>query len=431
MEKHRRLGRAKPLILGIAFVLSIVAFTAVITSAANITLNLLHCWDGVREPWVNEMLADFEAAYPGVKVVPQLTSCNTLREKTTIGIASNTLADVAMIHSDQIPTIYTSLLKVDNYMQNEGINRNIWYPSEIAQGEWKSSLYAFPIRTGGDNNHILFWNKQIFEEVGLDGEQPPVLWSDLEAVSKKVVRYDADKIVRGAINFSNQPERELGWLYTGGGTLLNDEATQITLGTQAARDTLSFFRSLLTSVYRSPQDAHQMGEQNMFATGRTAMHAKGAATVAPLMESNPELRFGMAVVPRLSTEYPSGVHAGTYLYAISANSKYPNEAWELMKWLTIRQESAGYFMLRQGRPSPVRRFNSDPRYLDINPYWHVIGEGLQLSASIPLITGIADYIKGWQQAFTAVVFNGDPIESTLQNTTNTLQARLNENLAKK
>lgn len=87
-------------------------------------------------------------------------------------------------------------------------------------------------------------------------------------------------------------------------------------------------------------------------------------------------------------------------------------------------------MLRQGRPSPVRRFNQDPRYLEINPYWHVIGEALQLSASLPLIPGVNDYVKGWQQAFSAVVFDGAPIESTLENTANRLQALLNEKLGK-
>ncbi len=425
MKPHRSFARKSPLVM-ISLVLAclIAAGAAQVTTAADVTLELIHCWDGYREPWIKEMLDEFEAEHPGVKVVAQLAACGAIKEKTMVGVATGTLADVAMVHSDQIPAISPGLLAVDDFMSREGISRDIWYPSEIAQGDWQGKSYAFPIRTGGDNNNLLFWNKRIFEESGLDGERPPELWSELEEVSKKVVRYDGDTLVQGAFNFSNQPERELGWLYTGGGALFNDDGTNVTIATPEARETLSFFSTLAMSLYRDGREAHRAGDAREFTAERAAMHIKGGSSIAGITQANPDIDLGIGIAPRKTLDSPSGVHAGTWLYAISADTAHPEEAWELLKWLTIRQESAGYFMLRQGRPSPVREFNTDPRYAEINPYWHVIGDALQWSASLPVVAGIRDYIVGWEQAFRAVVFDGAPIESTLENAQNVLQARL-------
>ena len=45
--------------------------------------------------------------------------------------------------------------------------------------------------------------------------------------------------------------------------------------------------------------------------------------------------------------------------------------------------SAGRFMLAQSRPSPIREHNANPAYLDLNPYWDVIGMALASSAPFP------------------------------------------------
>ncbi len=41
-------------------------------------------------------------------------------------------------------------------------------------------------------------------------------------------------------------------------------------------------------------------------------------------------------------------------------------------------------MLEQGRPSPVKKFNSNPEYYEINPHWDTILQILEADISIPI-----------------------------------------------
>ena len=64
---------------------------------------------------------------------------------------------------------------------------------------------------------------------------------------------------------------------------------------------------------------------------------------------------------------PPGIHAGTFHYAVPQGVKDPELAWELVKWLTLNEETAGYFMFEQDRPSPVIAFSRNPAYWDGEP----------------------------------------------------------------
>jgi len=71
-------------------------------------------------------------------------------------------------------------------------------------------------------------------------------------------------------------------------------------------------------------------------------------------------------------------------------------AYEWLEFFTMREEGGGWFLLQQGRPSPVRRFNENPAYYDANPYWDQVREIMEYDIGVPTTpvqTEVADALS--------------------------------------
>ena len=84
--------------------------------------------------------------------------------------------------------------------------------------------------------------------------------------------------------------------------------------------------------------------------------------------------------------------------------KDPELAWELVKWLTINEETAGNFMLVQDRPSPVIEFSRNPLYWELNPYWSVVIEALMR----------VDTLRMYPFTYNVAVLFGDALRASMR-----------------
>lgn len=413
---------------GFALALALVALMTGAVAAQE-TLTLLHCWGEHRAEWVEEMAASFSAAHPGIEVSVQLTGCgNTLREAFLTAYLGGASPDVVMIHSLDIPAMAElgALTPLDGYIERDGIPFSTWYPSEIGSAHWQGSHFGLPIRTGGDANTLLYYNKDLFGAAGLP-DSPPTTWAELDDAARKLIRYQGDDLVQAAIAPYGGDSWTLAWLASGGGNLLSEDGRTVLFGSPEAADTAAYAYSHFAELYRgglAELDAFvngQGGIRSAFPAGTLAMQFNGSWEASYITDANPDVNFGIGLRPSREPGGSPGAHAGTYHYAIPAGVKNPDAAWELVKWLTLREETAGYFMLRQGRPSPVVAFNSNPAFLELNPYWYVIGEALARVTPITLIPVVGEVIGFFDRAFMAVL-RGEASPSALSDAARQAQA---------
>jgi len=157
------------------------------------------------------------------------------------------------------------------------------------------------------------------------------------------------------------------------------------------------------------QSTYGSGPRGAFASGRLAMWPNGILEYSYLDQNFADLDFGIGIRPALEAGGPSGVNAGTFHWAMVQGAKDTSLTWELVKWLSLREETAGYFMLRQARPSPVRAFNSNPAYFEMNPEWLIVGEALARSTSLPMLPVTAQILNVLASAVGSALFgDADP-----------------------
>ena len=69
------------------------------------------------------------------------------------------------------------------FMAADGITADMFYESEINGAIYNGSTYLLPLPTGGAGS-ILWYNKDMYEEAGLDPASPPQTWAELEEAAK-------------------------------------------------------------------------------------------------------------------------------------------------------------------------------------------------------------------------------------------------------
>jgi len=382
----------------VAILLLVGALLAAAPAYAQVNLKVLHCWTEHRNEWVNEMLESFQQAYPGVTVTAELTQCgNVIQERFVTQVVAGTPPDVVMIHSLNIPGSVERgfLLPVDPYLERDGIALDTWYPSEIETARWEGRLYGLPMRTGGDTNSLLYYNRAAFAEGGVAG--PPETWDEWLETARKLTRYDGDTLTRAGTAFYGGDHSEVAWLAAGGGSILSADARSVLFAGAESVEAVAFLKEAGDLIYyggwrdldamlaQLDQSAYASAPRHALATGRLAMLPNGILEYSYLADAYPEADFAIAVRPAKVPGGPSGVNAGTFHWAIARGTSDPDMAWELVKWISLREETAGYFMLRQSRPSPVRAFNDNPLYYEQNPYWMIVGQALSRSVPVPML----------------------------------------------
>src|SRR5690606_35771316 len=70
------------------------------------------------------------------------------------------------------------IMALDDHLGDTGLDA--FWPATVAAVGWQGSTYALPLET---DVRVLFYNKDLFAEAGLDPEAPPSTWDELAAAS--------------------------------------------------------------------------------------------------------------------------------------------------------------------------------------------------------------------------------------------------------
>lgn len=365
-----------------------------------------HVWGGDRAKLVTAMIDDYKKINPSLTIVPTLLSQTGMQEKYLTAIAGGDPPDVAMIHDRDIVSFADkkALTTVDDYVRKSNFKpEDVWYPGDWKAVEWQGKHQAAPLTPGG-GNYLMFWNKTIFEQSGLDPEKGPTSWDDLVQMAEKTTVKKGDAVDRAGYMFSYGGDGLwLEYLATDTGSVFSPDGRKIAFDDEVGTEALNFIVANVDRLYGGwPNIRGFIGEPSAagnaaFFNGKLALHNAGVFHFYQLQTEAPSLKYGVTVFPYNAKR--QGAKAlnstdGGWTYAIPAGSKNPDAAWD---WLLYTCAGAGNFTFfqAQGRPSSVAKFNKDPAYTKVNPNWDKVIHTLEDTAPI-LVT------PAWPKIVTAL-----------------------------
>jgi multiple sugar transport system substrate-binding protein len=249
---------------------------------------------------VNELIKEFEASNPGVKVKHTTFPYDQYNEKVATLVPAGRGPDVINLYYGWVPKYvdsgYLQPLSQDAFPHDQ-IEKEFFPLVEAVKLNGEYWTIPTAVRT-----LALFYNKDLFESAGLDPNQPPTTWNELVDYSKQATVRDSDgKLITEGMAWEPGGQGH-NWfrdalLYQAGGNGLSEDRKKIQWAdTPAGLEAFEYYLSF--------PGTHKVGERNFyendvtaFKTGNAAMNVDGSFRLGTLAQDAPDLNYAIAPLP--------------------------------------------------------------------------------------------------------------------------------------
>ncbi len=182
----------------------------------------------------------------------------------------------------------------------------------------------------------LEYNTAMFDAAGLEYPTADWTWQDMEDAAAKLTNKDAG--VYGMV-ITPDMARWLAFLYQAGGSVYNEDATQMTINSPEALEAMNFYAGFVSTGW--PGEA--------FGQGKAAMVIEGNWIMSYLKDQFPDLKFGVSELPAGPAQ--KATMSFTVCYAAPAAGKNLTESWKMINYLTGNEGMAAWTGLGLAMPT--------------------------------------------------------------------------------
>ena len=241
---------------------------------------------------------------------------------------------------------------------------------------WKGKLYAVPANT---NTQLLWYRSDLVPK-------PPATWAEMIADAEQLAKEGKPHYIeiQGA-----QYEGATVWFNTmvssAGGTVLNPDATKITLDARAVK-ALTIMKQLANSTAADPSMTVQMENQNrlQMEAGNAAFELNYPFVYPGMKADNPKLFkvFKWALYPEVTAGVPAKVTIGGIDLAVSSYSQHKDLAFQAALCLRNRENQLIGANVG-GVPPTIASLYNDPKLFANYPFHADILKALQNASVRP------------------------------------------------
>lgn len=373
------------------------AFSGFAFAQEKVKLTFWHWWGVQREPLMEKIIADFEAAYPWIEVEQIVQPWDRRSEKVFTALAGGNPPDVIMVQRYEVPQLVSQnlIIPIDDWIEKYDVDLDMFYPSEIGSFIIDGKVWTMPMPTGGATTFILIYNRDIFAELGLP-DRAPETWGELWDWSKKATKLNANGYLEKIGINMHSTDLFLPLLYSNNGHYMTDDMRTITFNSPEGLEVLEFMTRHTVEINGGPENVasfymNTSGEAAgaPFYVGIEAMAWHNVSVFFHIKNLAPHLNYGVGIMPYNEKNPKASGHGIVeqgwgYVIPTAVPEHKREAAYLFIDWITTKEQAAGWFMFEQMRPSPVKAFNENPAYRDINPNWNMVLKALETDVSIPI-----------------------------------------------
>ncbi|MCQ4086327.1 ABC transporter substrate-binding protein [Saccharibacillus sp. JS10] len=223
-------------------------------------------------------------------------------------------------------------------------------------------LYSMPFNT---SNPILYYNKDAFKAAGLDLENPPTTYAEIEAAAKKLTK---DGVTGGSFAIYGWFMEQL--LANQGAELLNNSngraglADQAQLGAPAAVNTLEWWKKMVDDGTMLNLGRKTDDTKKAFAAGQIAMTLDSTASLRGIVQAaEGKFEVGTAPLPKPSeadADKGGVVVGGASLWMMNDRPEAEQQAaWQFIKFLAEPSTQAFWHVNTGYFPITKEAYNED------------------------------------------------------------------------
>lgn len=302
-------------------------------------------WDPAMEKTNQQLIDQFEKTHPNIKVDLQSYEPSSYWPKISAMAAAGKAPDVFDMSSGFLDEWASKglLYNLQDFVDKD-LNKDDYFTSVFNAVRYPDKqtgdMYAFPYAWV---TTVLYYNKNMFDEAGLDYPTKEWTWDDFLKSSQKLT---LDKNSDGQTDqygfwFYGRYAQIEPWIYQNDGRILNEDKTKFALD-ENGKETLQFLTDLTTKykVSPKPKDMQGINQQDLFPTGKVAMWVDGSWNIANNRNIiKDQFDWGFTTVPRGEHRKEEATYGWPDNIAIYNKTEHPEEAWEFIKFMTGKERS--------------------------------------------------------------------------------------------
>ena len=158
------------------------------------------------------MAADFEKDNPGIKVKPIYAGSyqETIVKALTAHKSGNPPATSVLLSTDMFTLIdEDAIVPIDEFVKTDDDKKWLasMFPAFMLNSQSGGKTWGIPFQR---STVVLYWNKDLFKEAGLDPEKAPATWAEQAAFAEKLTKRDASGNTRNGASRSPRPASPIG-----------------------------------------------------------------------------------------------------------------------------------------------------------------------------------------------------------------------------
>jgi|GEM_PF-344073 len=419
------------------------------TAAGGVTLNtdvsgtieMWHFWSSpLRRTAIQRVISVCQAKLPNITVNETPKPFGDIWTANIAAVAAGSgMPDV--IVEDRPQLVQRAADQIDmnlaEYAERDGIDGSQFWPFTWNEATVDGDPYGIPFET---DVRVLYWNKQAFEEVGLDPEKPPTTWDELLAYADKLDKKNEDGSW-ARIGF----HPDLGnagwnlWARTNGAELVQDGLPAVNdpkmvetfewikswYDRYGGYDAVQEFRSTFGAP---PNDA--------FMSGKVAMIAdiNGYASVLNFYDPRVEVvkadgtterqRLGVGIgdLPYSASYGKTASWSGGFALSIPRGAPNPDAAWEFIKCATGPDGAASWSRDTFAMSANVQAAN-DPALIG-DKRWQFFLNAMEYSQGTTVVPAYANWGTEIDQRREAILKGDRPAQEALDEAQQVIDSEL-------
>lgn len=295
---------------------------------------------GARRETIETIIEEYNASQDEVEVTHVYQPWGDIWTKSLAAIASGN--DVPDVIVQDIMTVRqradaNQATNLQEYIDQEDEEMEaLFYPQLWDTVLHEDEAYGLPFNT---DTHVLFYNKDLFEEAGLDPEAPPTTRAELEEMARTLDVQEGDSWEKFGYYPLWNSDMNIWGINADSGTSWFDEENNVMINTPNKVATLEWILEWQEYYGRDTINGFQAefgsGVADPFISGLVAMRTQNINYYKEISENAPEdFNFGVAPLPEFQEGTGNWTWGGGFALEIPYGAEHPDASYEFMKYLT-------------------------------------------------------------------------------------------------
>lgn len=262
-------------------------------AAEPITIQFWNSWTGADGELLTELVDEFnETNDNGITIEMDIMPSNDMSQKLATSVGAGTAAPL-LLYNTAIKFSYGKegeLMNIDGIFERTNLKKEDFDAEVLKLGEFDGTDYFIPMQA---STYYFFWNKDLFEEAGLDPETPPATWDEYEEMAVKLT--DPDRNIYGSGTQYNSSYIQMCGLRNYGGEMITSNGDGTFTYNLADNEGYAKYLGIMAGLISNGQGTMEGGGDDLFRAGQAGMLVSGPWLLTGVKESG--INYGIALMP--------------------------------------------------------------------------------------------------------------------------------------